>query len=545
MFDYDFVIVGSGFGGSAAGLRLVEKGYRVLMLEKGREFSAADLPRSNWNLRRWMWLPLLGLRGIFQLTIFRHMTVMSGVGVGGGSLTYGAALPVPPRAFFEAGNWQGLADWCAELAPHYAAARRMLGVTPAKFAGQFDQALAEVARRRGESDQFSANEVGIYFGAPGKRVPDPYFGGEGPERSGCIGCGGCMLGCPFGAKNTLDKNYLHLARARGLELESETEVSAVRALDGGGYRVEARQGRGLRRRARSVTARHVVLAAGVLGTIRLLLRMRADPRGLPRLSEHVGRHVRTNSESFIGVVSRKRDADMSSGVAIGSIYHCAPNEHVQPVRYRSGSGFFRLLMFPHVPGLHAAERLARLLTIFVLHPLQILRAFTAWNMARKMAILMYMRTEEGTLRFESAWHGGLTTRREEGSPPVASFPAATRLANEMCDVLDGFPMAFIQETLFNIPTTAHVLGGAVMGRDVGSGVIDADQRVFGYDGLFVMDGSAVSSNPGVNPSLTITAMAERALAKIPAKAAIAAGRAVTRSSAADTADAAQAAPLPG
>ena len=303
----------------------------------------------------------------------------------------------------------------------------------------------------------------------------------------------------------------------------------MRALDGGGYRVEARQGRGLRRRARSVTARNVVLAAGVLGTVRLLLRMKADPQGLPRLSEHVGRHVRTNSESFIGVVTRKRDADMSSGVAIGSIYHCGPNEHVQPVRYRSGSGFFRVLMFPHVPGLHAVERLARLLAIFVLHPLQILRAFTAWNMARRMAILMYMRTEEGTLRFQTAWHGGLTTRREEGSPPVASFPAATRLAKDMCDVIDGFPMAMIQETLFNIPTTAHVLGGAVMGRDIGSGVIDSDQRVFGYDGLFVMDGSAVSSNPGVNPSLSITAMAERALARIPARADVAPGHAVAHS----------------
>ena len=515
MFDEDFIIVGSGFGGSVAGLRLIEKGYRVRMLERGREIPVAELPRSNWELKRWLWLPLVGFRGLFKMTLFRHMTVVSGVGVGGGSLTYGAALPTPPAAFFQAGNWSGLADWATELAPHYAEARRMLGVTKSAFAGEADDALAEVARRRGEPERFQANDVGIFFGEPGKSVPDPFFGGAGPERSGCRGCGGCMIGCRFNAKNTLDRNYLYLARARGLSLESDTEVSAVRALPEGGYRVEVLQGRGWSRRARTLTARNVVLAAGVLGTVDLLLRMRADPAGLPRLSEHVGRHVRTNSESFIGVVTRRPEADLSRGVAIGSIYHCGPNEHVQPVRYPDGSGFFRLLMLPHVPGEGSLERLLRLLIVLVLHPLQVLRAFTVRNMARKMSILMYMRTEEGTLRSERGWHGRLATKREAGAAPVASFPAATLLAQQASEVLDGFPMAMVQETLFNIPTTAHVLGGAVMGRDSQSGVIDTSQRVFGYEGLYVMDGSAVSSNPGVNPSLTITAMAERAAALIP------------------------------
>lgn len=520
MFDRDFIIVGSGFGGSAAGLRLVEKGYRVLMLEKGREIPVSALPKTNWNLRRWMWLPRLGLRGFFKMTVMPHITVLSGVAVGGGSLTYAATLPVPPRAFFEKGDWVGLANWRDELAPHYAEAERMLGVATNRALGQADVALRTVAERRGQSEAFQPTRVGIYFGDPNEEL-DPYFGGQGPLRSGCRHCGGCMLGCRYGAKNTLDMNYLHFARKAGLEVRSETEVTAVRPLPGGGYRVEALQGLGWWRKRVSFTAEQVVLAGGVLGTVDLLLRMKADPEGLPGLSDQVGRRVRTNSESFIGVISRKPDVDLSRGVAIGSIYHCGNDEFVEPVRYSDGSDFFRLLMAPHVTGTRPAERLARLLGMFVRHPIQVLRAYFVSRFARKTSILMYMRMEEGTLSFVRAWHGGLSSRREDGPAPVASFPNATRLADEVADVLDGIPFALLQETLFNIPTTAHVLGGAGMGTSIETGVIDEDHRVFGYDGLYVMDGAAISSNPGVNPSLTITAMAERAVAKIPAKLAAA------------------------
>lgn len=518
MFDHDFIIVGSGFGGSVAGLRLTEKGYRVLMLEKGREIATSELPKTNWDLKRWMWLPKLGMRGFFKMTLLPHITVLSGVAVGGGSVTYAAALPTPPAKFFTAGSWACLGDWQRDLEPHYTTARRMLGVSRNTLLAEADLALQEVARQRGELHKFEATEVGVYFGEAGKRVPDPFFGGEGPERAGCTHCGGCMLGCRFGAKNTLDKNYLHLARARGLELRAETEVTAVRPLPGGGYRVEALEGGSLfGRRKVSFTSRQVVLAGGVLGTVDLLLRMKADPAGLPNLSERVGRDVRTNSEAFIGVITRNPNADLSRGVAIGSIYHCGENEYVQPVRYNDGSGFFRLLALPHVTGEKMPERIARLIGIVLRHPIKTLRALTVSNMARKMSILMYMRTEEGTLRLSRAWHGGLTSRREEGAAPVASFPAATKLAEEVSDVLDGMPFALVQETLFNIPTTAHVLGGASMGKDRDTGVIDREHRVFGYDGLYVLDGSAISANPGVNPSLTITAMAERAMSFIPVK----------------------------
>lgn len=524
-FDYDFVVVGSGFGGSVAGLRLVEKGYRVLMLEQGRELSATDLPKTNWDLRRWMWMPWLGFRGFFKMTILRHATILSGVGVGGGSTTYAATLPLPPDSFFQAGNWADLANWQAELRPHYATARSMLGVTANPQLAEADRALSQVAERRGELQLFQPTEVGIFFGKPGLKVPDPYFGGRGPERSGCIHCGGCMLGCRHGAKNTLDKNYLHLARARGLELQAETRVSAVRALPGGGYQVEGRRGIGPGGQEQlSVTSQNVVLAAGVLGTVELLLRMKSDPGGLPLLSDCVGRYARTNSESFIGVISRRPEADLSKGVAIGSIYHCAPNESVEPVRYSDGSGFFRMLMAPHVEGDSILQRLARLLTLCLRHPLQVYKAYTAPSMARRMSILMYMRTIEGTLRLVLSKWGGLTTRRETGPAPVASFAAASQLAREASQVLDGFPFALVHETLFNIPTTAHILGGAVMGKDTTTGVIDTEQRAFGYEGLYVVDGAAMSANPGVNPSLSILAMAERAMSKIPEKAGASRGR---------------------
>jgi cholesterol oxidase len=319
-----------------------------------------------------------------------------------------------------------------------------------------------------------------------------------------------MLGCRYGAKNTLDRNYLHLARKQGLDLRAEVRVTAVRALETGGYAVECRTPQG----RRCFTARSVVLAAGVLGSVELLLRMRRDPRGLPKLSPLVGRRVRTNSESFIGVISRNRDLDLSRGIAIGSIYHCAPGESVEPVRYSDGSGFFRLLLAPHVEGQTMRARLLHLIGACLRSPLQVLRGYTVHNFARQCSILMYMRTCEGTLRLKlKPW--GLGSEREAGPAPVASFPEASQIARESCAVLDGAPFALINETLFNVPTTAHILGGATMGTSAESGVIDTNHEVHGYPGLYVMDGSSLSSNPGVNPALTITALAERAIARIP------------------------------
>ncbi|MEM1452414.1 MAG: FAD-dependent oxidoreductase [Planctomycetota bacterium] len=523
---YDFVVVGSGFGGSVAALRLTQKGYRVLLLEKGRRLREEDFPRSNWNLRRWMWIPWLGFRGLFKMTFLRHVTVLSGVGVGGGSLVYANTLPVPKDEFFTSGAWAGLADWRSELEPHYGEARRMLGAAPNPYLGFADQQLAEIGEELGRGEHFRPADVAVYFGTPGETVEDPYFDGEGPPRTGCIQCGGCMLGCQHGSKNTLDKNYLYLAEKRGLDLRADTEVTAVRALEGGGYRVEARVGTGvlgtgaLRRRT-AFAARRVVFAGGVLGTVDLLARMKADPRGLPRLSDRVGDLVRTNSESLIGVIAGQRDVDHSKGIAISSILHTDEHSHVEPVRYPSGSGFFRTLMIPHVPGDTAITRLLGLARYVVRHPLRVLKAVTVPDLSRSTTVLLYMRSLEGTLSFRrgrgllTGMRRGLRSRLTDAEPPTASIPEATDIARRFAERTDGQPMSLATETLAGIPTTAHILGGACIGASPAEGVIDAQHRVFGHEGLWVVDGAAISANPGVNPSLSITAMAERAMSFVP------------------------------
>jgi cholesterol oxidase len=526
MHDYDYVVIGSGFGGSVSALRLVERGYKVLLLEKGSELRAEDFPKTNWNVRRWLWMPELGFRGIFQMRFFRHVTVLAGAGVGGGSLVYANTLPVPKRGFFESPSWKALGEWERELAPHYRVAQRMLGAQPVPFLTPPDRILRQIAEDRGQADAFAPTEVSVYFGeAPGQTVPDPFFEGEGPERTACLRCGACMTGCRHGAKNSLDKNYLYLARKHGLALRADCEVVDVRPLgaaDGSdGYEILTREGKGLlgrfRKRGR-VTTKQVIFSAGVLGTVDLLLQLRE--RSLPRLSDQVGRRIRTNSESLIGVVSERRDEDLSKGVAIGSIYHTDEHSHLEVVRYGAGSGFFRTLMAPHVGG--QAPGVVKLVQAFgraLGHPIHFLKSYLVPDWAKYTVILLYMRSTEGTLRFRRK---GVLAKRmgsdlETGKAPVASIPEATELAEAVAAKVDGFPGSLMTETALNIPTTAHILGGACMGADASEGVIDAEHRVFGYQGMYVIDGSAISANPGVNPSLTITALAERAMSKIPVK----------------------------
>lgn len=514
MEQWDTIIVGSGFGGSVSALRLTERGHRVLILEKGRRFAPADFPKTNWDLRRFLWNPSLGMRGPFQMTFTRHVTVFSGVGVGGGSLVYANTLPIPTPSFFHEGSWAGLRDWERELAPHYETAKRMLGVTRNPFLGKTDRILETIAAERSQSERFSATDVAVYFGEPGKESPDPFFGGRGPARHGCILCGGCMLGCRHGAKNTLDRNYLWLAEQQGAVISPETTVSAVRPAPGGGYLVEAAPTFGFRKPTRVYRAARVVFAGGVLGTVDLLLAMKAREDGLPALSDRLGEGVRTNSESLIGVTAPS-GTDLSEGIAIGSILHTDERSHIEPVRYPRGSGLFRVMVLPHAPGATFPERMAASARYFLSEPGRLLKRSLVRDWGAGTAILLYMRTSDGTLAFTRGPFG-LRSRLTEGEAPVASIPEASAIAERFAHHLDGAVVSLFTETLLGIPSTAHILGGACIGASAAYGVIDENHQVFGYPGLYVCDGSAISANPGVNPSLTITAMAERAMASFPA-----------------------------
>jgi cholesterol oxidase len=527
---WDWLIVGSGFGGSVSALRLAEKGYSVLVLEKGRRWASQEFPKTNWNLRRWLWIPALGCRGFFQMTFFRHLTALTGVGVGGGSLVYANTLPTPGDGFFDAPSWGHLADWQAELEPHYQTARGMLGATDYPHLTAPDRVLKSMAEQRGRGEHFHSTPVAVYFGEPNVKVPDPYFGGEGPDRAGCTNCGGCMTGCRFGAKNTLDTNYLWLAEGKGAEVRPDTKVTWIRPHKDGAepYEVTAEERVGaFRKETRTFRAKNVILAGGVLGTVELLLRLKKHPDGLPGVSARAGDRVRTNSEVLIGITTQRRDLDMSEGVSITSIFHTDDQSFVEPTRFASGSGFFRTLATPHASGRNLFLRFSSVVHRVLNDPIGNLRAFLVPDWARRTCVLLYMRTHEGYIRLTSRrrlaslFGSGLRSARGQGPAPTAAIPEATELADEFADQVDGVVGSILTETLFGIPTTAHLLGGACMGQTIQEGVIDHRHRVFGFDGLYVIDGSSMSANPGVNPSLTITALAERAMSFIPDKSEVA------------------------
>jgi len=513
-FDYDYVIIGSGFGGSVSALRLSEKGYKVLVIEKGKWFTKDDFPKTNWHLKKWLWVPFFKFFGLFKITVFRHVSILSGVGVGGGSLVYANTLPIPKATFFKSPSWQHLADWENELKNHYATALTMLGATQNPRLEIGDTVLQQLAKKYNKGDQFEKTTVAVYFGEKGKEVEDPYFDGKGPTRTGCIYCGGCMLGCRHNAKNTLDKNYLFLAQNLGAKIQAESEVvDVIKKEDGTGYQIKWKQSTTIVfKKSGTVSCRGVIFSGGVLGTIPLLLKLKKS--SLPHLSERVGQGIRTNSESLIGITNIDKSHTFSDGIAIGSIFHTDEDCHVEPVRYPSGAGFWRILMSPMVAGKFWFTRLFKIVFEILSHPIQNFKMYFVDDWAKRTQILLFMQTINSQLRFKKGWFG-MRSSIDQGDPPSAFIDESQEISKDYAKMVNGKPAVLLSETLMGIPTTAHILGGAVMGKDETEGVIDKDNRVFGYENMYVCDGSMISANPGVNPSLTITALTERAMQKIP------------------------------
>ncbi len=519
IMDYDYIIVGSGFGGSVSALRLSEKGYKVLVIEKGKWYKAEDFPKSNWNFRKWLWLPSVHFFGIMKLTIFKHIAVLSGTGVGGGSLVYGNTLPIPKSSFFTTGSWSKLNDWENELDPYYQTALRMLGAakTPKLFDG--DIGLKKVAQKLGKEDKFDATNVAVYFGEQNVTKDDPYFGGMGPERTGCNYCGACMTGCRNNSKNTLDKNYLYLAQKYGAEILAEHEVFEVRPIhtdDGAnGYEISLKTSTKLLAKKSKIKSTSVIFSGGVLGTIKLLLKLKMN--SLPNISDRLGQDIRTNNETLVSVSSLERDKNFSKGVAIGSILDTDDHSHLEICRYSEGSNAWKLIHFPYVTGSNVFIRIAKVLIALIKSPIKYFNIYIVNSWARKTVVLLFMQTLDSTLRFKRNIFGFMSSTLSTGKKPTPFIPESIKLIKEYCEAVNGVSTSFALETIAGIPSTAHILGGAVMGENPSEGVIDKDNRVFGYKNLYIIDGSMISSNPGVNPSLTITAIAERAMDQIPFK----------------------------
>ncbi|WP_328395365.1 GMC family oxidoreductase [Nocardia sp. NBC_00416] len=514
-FDYDVVVVGSGFGGSVSALRLTEKGYRVAVLEAGRRWDAADLPRTNWNLRKSIWAPKLGCTGPQRISVLGGCAVFSGAGVGGGSLIYGNTLYEPLTDFYTDRQWAHITDWRAELAPYYDQARRMLGVSTNPRTTPADEVIRDVAADMDVAETFHPTEVGVFFNEddPGAEVADPYFGGAGPRRQGCVHCARCLTGCPHNAKNTTTTtNYLYLAEQAGATVHPLTAATAVRPLPEGGYAVDTeRPDRWIRTGKRTFTAGQVVFAGAALGTQRLLHRMR-DRGVLPRISPRLGELTRSNSEAILAVVSRSR-RDFADGIAITSSIHPEANTHIEVCHYGKGQNALFPLSAPVIDG--GAFRALRFLLAAARHPVVFLRSFNARHASERSVILLVMQSLDNSLA--SFLHRGrLRTEQGTGEPNPTWIPLAHEVGRRFAAKIDGDTHGLYTDVL-DIPATAHYIGGCVIGDRPEAGVIDPYQRVYGYPGLHIADGSAVTANLGVNPSLTITAQAERAMAFWPNK----------------------------
>ena len=520
---YDVVVIGSGFGGSVSALRLAEKGYDVLVLEKGKRYNTSDFPKTNWNIKKFLWMPNLFLYGIQCITLLKDVFILHGAGVGGGSLVYANTLLMPSDEAFNDECWIG-GGWKEKLKPFYDKAKFMLGATKAPYLGETDYILKNTAKRMDKLDSFKEVDVGVFFDSSGEVVKDPYFNGKGPDRNGCVLCGGCMVGCRYNAKNTLDKNYLFLAEQLGVTISPEKEVVYVKKNSDDSYIINYKKSTGFIRNSDNIYAKKIIFSGGVMGTVKLLLKCK-DKGFLSKLSDCLGDYVRTNSESILGVRSRSlsKSKDFTKGIAISSGFKPDDKTHIEVVRYGKGQNGMSILTT------HIFSKNNKFLTVFkwlanmILHPIDFIKDSIPYKWSSQTVILLVMQPINNYLKLtyrKKWWRLGAKSMNSElsqGNPIPSSIPMGEKVAKDIGAEIKGVPMSTYMDTFFGIPTTAHILGGATMGDNIDSGVVDDKFEIFNYPGLYVIDGSVVPSNLGVNPSLTITALAEYAMSKFPNK----------------------------
>ena len=518
--EFDVVVIGSGFGGSVAALRLAEKGYRVAVIEAGRRFEDKDFPKTSWRLSKFLYAPRLGLRGIQRIHVLPDVLILAGAGVGGGSLVYANTLYMPPDSYFQDKQWADITDWKSELSPWYDQASRVLGVAENPYLSPSDEAMRDVAEQMGVGKSFKMAPLGVHFGSgAGVLEADPYFGGVGPDRHGCQQCGGCMTGCRFNAKNTLPKNYLGLAEKAGVEVFPELTVERFEELSGGLWKISARKSSAWFGSKEVFFAKELVLAAGTYNTQKLLHRMR-DNGLLPKISQSLGKLSRTNSEALTGaIMPRNSEIDFSKGAAITSSFFPDANTHVEPVRYGKGSNFMGLLQTLMTDGSGAKERRNLWIRSAIKNPALLLKIFDVRRWSQRTVIALVMQNVDSSIKVSSkkgifGWR--LTSKNDSDKPNATYIPAANEVARRIADKYGGVAGGHVGD-LISAPFTAHFVGGCVIGKNDSEGVIDAYHRVWNYPSLHIVDGSALTANLGVNPSLTITAQAERAFSLWPNK----------------------------